>query len=75
MKAVIEALMYCATQDIALRGHRESLSSQSGNFFELLELLAKYDPVIHDRLNNGPKNALYTSHSIQNECQVSWEAD
>ena len=70
LMAVIEALMYCATQEIALRGHQESLSSHSvnrGNFLELLGLLAKYDPVIHDRLNYGPKNALYTSHSIQNQ--------
>ena len=70
LKALLQALMYCTTQEIALRGHRESSSSQSvnkGNFIELLELLSKFDPIIHDRLKDGPKNAQYTSHGIQNE--------
>ena len=26
-----------------------------------------YDPIIHDRLTSGPQNALYTSHTIQNQ--------
>ena len=33
---------------------------------EILSLLSKYDPIITDRLSRGPKNALYTSHNIQN---------
>ena len=77
LKAVIDVLLYCAKQEIALRGHRESLSAQSSNrgkFLELMELLAKYDSVIHDRLNNGPKNAQYMSHGIQNELLgIIWE--
>ncbi len=56
--------MFCATQEIALRGHRKNtLSSNKGNFLEL----AIYDPIIHDRLSSGPQNAQYTSHRIQNQ--------
>ena len=55
LKAIIRALMYCSTQDIGLRGHREGeLSRNKGNFQELVDLIAIYDPVVDDRLRNGP---------------------
>lgn len=57
--------MYCAMQEIGLRGHREGSSSNNkGNFLELVSLLGIYDPIVSDRLTNGP---LYTSHGIQNQ--------
>ncbi len=66
--SLIHALMFCATQEIALRGHRENTSSNNkGNFLELVDLLAIYDPILNDRLTNGPQNAQYTSHGIQNQ--------
>lgn len=66
--AVIQSLMYCATQEIALHGHWETpTASNQGNFLELVKLLAMYDPIINDRLTSGPQNALYTSHTIQNQ--------
>ena len=37
-----------------------------GNFLEILNLVAIHDPVIKERLRNGPKNAKYTSPDIQN---------
>ena len=37
-----------------------------GNFLELLHLIAHHDPVVKHRLENGPKNAMYTSPEIQN---------
>ena len=70
LKAVIQALMFCATQEIGLCGHRESSSSQNkGNFQELVQILAIYDPITNDQLTNGSQNALYTctSHGIQNQ--------
>lgn len=67
LKSLLHALMFCASQDIALRGHRESVSSPNkGNFLELLDLIAIHDPIVHDRLINGPNNAIYTSYGIQN---------
>ena len=57
----------CSHQEIALRGHREGEASRNrGNFLEILNLIAIHDPVINERLKNGPKNAKYTSPDIQN---------
>ena len=68
LETVIRALMFCATQEIALRGHREGVSSiNKGNFLELIDLLALYDPIVRDRLGHGPHNAQYTSRAIQNQ--------
>jgi hypothetical protein len=33
-------------------------------FLELVNLLKKYDPVLKYHLDNGPRNALYTSNHI-----------
>ena len=67
LKSVIEILLLCSHQEIALRGHRESeMSSNRGNFMEILKLVAAHDPIVHHRLNDGPKNAAYTSPDIQN---------
>ena len=60
--------MFFANQEIALRGHREGTSlNKKGNFLELIDLLAIYDPVVRDQLAHGPHNARYTSHTIQNQ--------
>ena len=37
-----------------------------GNFLEILEVLAAHDPVVSQRLKEGPKNAVYTSPEMQN---------
>ncbi|XP_011410063.1 PREDICTED: zinc finger MYM-type protein 1-like [Amphimedon queenslandica] len=50
-----------------LRGHRENADSTNrGNFLEILSLLSKYDDIVRVRLEKGPRNAINTSHSIQN---------
>ena len=51
LKTVIWAIMFCATQEIALRGHREGMSSNNkGSFLELIDLLTMYDLVVRDQL-------------------------
>ncbi len=59
---------------MALRGHRDSLSTlddlsnNSGNFLELLKLIGKYNPILEKHLTNpSNKNATYVSKTIQNE--------
>ena len=60
-------MLLCSKQDIALRDHRESVESANrGNFLEILQLLAKHDPIVRHRISCGPKNATYTSPDIQN---------
>ena len=67
--AVTDVILTCCKQDIALRlrGHRENAqSSNRGNFLQILSLVSRYVSVVDDRLSNGPRNAQYTSHNIQN---------
>ena len=65
--SIVQVLLFCAHQEIALRGHDESeKSANRGNFLELLHLLAKHDSVVMERLTGGPRNATYTSPEVQN---------
>ena len=63
-----DILLLCARQNIALRGHRENEDAlNKGNFLEILRCTAKYDKVVADRLQEGPRNAIYTAPAIQNQ--------
>ena len=67
IRSVSEALLFCAPHEIALRGHDKSTSSVNrGNFKALMSLIARHDPVVKDRLSDGPRNAQYISPNIQN---------
>ena len=67
LKALVQVLLLCALQEIGLRGHRECAdASNRGNFLEILALVASHDPIIQQRLQQGPRNAVYTSAEIQN---------
>lgn len=67
IRTIVEVLLLCSRQEISIRGHRESSESTNrGNFKEILALVAKHDPVIEQKLAYGPKNAMYTSPTIQN---------
>ena len=67
LKTLIQVLLLCAQQEIALRGHREGSSAvNKGNFLEIVHLLASHDPIVQQRLTEGPRNAVYTSPEIQN---------
>ena len=68
VKTVGEIILLTATQNIAQRVHREGDDvSNPGNVQKILQFAAKHDPVIANRIKNGPKNEKYTSSSIQNE--------
>ncbi|CAM4735560.1 unnamed protein product [Leuciscus chuanchicus] len=54
------------------RGHREHAGlgapdSNEGNFLELLKLLAHYDSIIEQHMNNLVSRVTYLSHQFQNE--------
>lgn len=80
-KKVIESLlrivMLCGKQGLALRGHRddnivwtnkgEGESDNHGNFIELVRFRAESDEVLRHHLQSAPRNAIYTSKTIQNE--------
>ena len=68
LKTILEVLLVCSQQEIALRGHDESMKSLNrGNFLEIFKLIANHDEIIKERLTCGPRNAIYTSPIIQNE--------
>lgn len=68
---IAEVLLYCAFQKIALRGHREGEGSRNrGNVLELLQLISIHDSVVMSKICDGQRNALYTSHGIQDELLV-----
>lgn len=68
LSTVAEILLFTACQNIAQRGHDESESSlNKGNFIELLNLCAKRDVRLKNKIECLPKNAKYIHHSIQNQ--------
>ena len=67
LRTIIQALLFCAHQEIAFREHDEwENSTNRGNFIELLQLLAMHDTVVMERIKDGPRNAMYTSSQVQN---------
>ena len=67
----MDYIIYCEKQGISFRGHRDDAttdaSSNRGNFIALLEFRAKTDSVLANFIEKAPKNARYTSKTIQNE--------
>ena len=73
LKTILEVLLVCSQQEIALQGHKESVNSLNrDNFLEIFKLVASHDEVVSERLMYGPKNALYTCPSIQNDLLKLW---
>ncbi|GBM61241.1 hypothetical protein AVEN_145418-1 [Araneus ventricosus] len=71
---ILRCTKYLATQNLALRGHRESLQlgseANEGNFLNLIKLLSIFDPVLKEHLfyvENHPGCASYLSPRVQNE--------
>jgi len=71
MSAIIEAILFIARQNIALRGHDEGYkSSNRGNFLELLKLLSNYHAPLKyhmDKINENQHNRVtFLSNVTQN---------
>ena len=70
-------MSFCGKQGLSFRGHRDdstaSESDNMGNFIKLVKFRAEND-VLHKYLETSPRNALYTSKTIQNE-MISVTAD
>ena len=75
LKPIIEAILLCARQCIALRGNRDDAklyevdSNNPGNLQAILSYLARNGNNVHfqDHLLNAPRNATYRSKTTQNE--------
>ena len=66
---IVKTILFCGTQNISLRGHRESMSSLNpGNFRALLKFrVDSGDNLLKQHLDSAPRNATYISNTIQNE--------
>ena len=69
---ILHTVKLCATQNLPLCGHRESIdqSENPGNFLAILKLLSRYDPVAArhlDYASRNPRSMSYLSHESQNE--------
>ena len=76
IESLLKVVMVCGKQGLALRDHRddsiewkdldEKESPNQGNFVELVRFRAETDEVLACHLANAPRNAVYTSKTIQN---------
>ena len=71
IKSLLKCVSFCGKQGLSFRGHRDdstaSDSDNMGNFIELVKFRAENDDVLHKYLETSPRNALYTSKTMQNE--------
>ena len=77
IESLLKIVIFCGKQGLAYRGHRDDLidfsdleiesSHNEGNFIELVKFRAETDSNLYDHLQNAPKNAKYTSKTIQNQ--------
>ena len=59
--------MFCATHELGLRGHDETVESLNrGVFLDLLDIMAETDTILHQHLASSTV-AKYTSNNSQNE--------
>jgi hypothetical protein len=57
-----------AFQGVAFRGRYENVGSKNrGNFLEILDLAVSYNEQVAEVIAKAPKNASYTSPTIQKE--------
>lgn len=68
LERLTDIVFTLAAGNLPLRGHREQLGEVgSGNFLALVELVAKYDPVLNELLHKPKGSPRYLSPDIQNE--------
>ena len=74
LKSIVECIIFCGKQGISFRGHRDDYtadpSTNKGNFLALLEFRARTDATLQDFITNAPRNACYTSKTIQNDMKL-----
>ena len=76
ISSLLKIVLLCGKQGIAFRGHHDDCfnwedteyeHSNPGNFIELVCFRAETDNILSEHLKNSPRNARYTSKTIQNE--------
>lgn len=71
LERVINVTLMLAMSNLPFRGHRENEnSSNKGNFLSVIDLIAKYDPVLDKLISTPNAKVTYLSNKIQNELIV-----
>ena len=72
IKSLFECVCFCGKQGLSFRGHRDDYTAtdcdNKGNFMELIQFRAQTDEVL---CTHAPRNAVYTSKTVQNEMILS----
>ncbi|KAL4718917.1 hypothetical protein ACJJTC_013499 [Scirpophaga incertulas] len=68
---LLDVTLTLSTCNLAFRGHKETVygndSCPKGIFLSIVELLAKYDPILQELLSKPKGQIKYLSPKIQNE--------
>ena len=77
IESLFNIVILCGKQGLPLRGHRddhvfsmeqeEREAENQGNFIELVQFRSQTDDALRQHLERAPRNALYTSKTIQNQ--------
>ncbi|KAF0721289.1 zinc finger MYM-type protein 1-like, partial [Aphis craccivora] len=69
LRAILNAIIFCAKNNLALRGSTSEIGVQgSCVFLDIIELLSKYDKTLEELISNYTKRSVnYLSPTIQNE--------
>ncbi|KAF3833167.1 hypothetical protein F7725_026832 [Dissostichus mawsoni] len=68
VERIVNVTLTLASSNLAFRGHREVLGEgKAGNFLSIIELLARYDPVLKELINRPEGSVKYLSHQIKDE--------
>ncbi|KAL4152760.1 hypothetical protein QTP88_000593 [Uroleucon formosanum] len=69
LRAILNSILFCAKNNLALRGSTSEIGVQgSGVFLDIVELLSKYDKTLEELISNHTKRSVnYLSPTIQNE--------
>ena len=71
IKSLLKCISFCGKQGLSFRGHRDDSTAldvnNMGNFIELVRFRAENDDMLRTYLETSPRNALYTSKTIQTE--------
>lgn len=71
LKIIVEIIMFCSRNNLALRVHSENITnSKKGIFLDLIELISHYNPILEEHLKfikEEKSKISYFSPTIQND--------